>query len=260
LIINALDKDSDMTHISANTNNENNSNNTLIKTFVWSRKIRLFHWLNVLTVLLLIIIGSIIYYSKSIGVSTEGKVLLKTIHVCIGYVFAANLLFRIIIGFIGKGFERWGETLPFTKTFKQELSALKKDKSTVFKGHNPLGKLMVGIFMLSLSVQMVSGLVIAGTDIYYPPFGQYFAASIAQDKSKIELIKPYSKENVDPVAFKEMRNVRNPFITAHVYSFYLLLLLIPLHIFAVFLAERREKNSIVSAMIHGYKYLPKDKQ
>jgi len=59
-------------------------------------------------VLLLIIIGSIIYYSKSIGVSTEGK-----------------------------GVERWGEIPPFTKICKQELSALKKDKSKVFKGHNP---------------------------------------------------------------------------------------------------------------------------
>lgn len=230
----------------------------LIKTFVWSRKIRLFHWLNVLSVLLLIIVGSIIYYSKSIGVSTEGKILLKTIHVCIGYVFAANLLFRIVIGFIGKGFERWGQMLPFTKAFSQELVAFKQDKNKAFKGHNPLGKLMVAVFMLSLSIQMVSGLVIAGTDIYYPPFGQYFANSVAQDKSQVELIKPYSKENVDASAYKEMRSVRKPFITAHVYSFYLLLLLIPLHIFAVILAERREKHSIVSAMIHGYKYLPQN--
>jgi cytochrome b len=247
-----------MPHVQQDIDNNNNLNSPLIKTFVWSRKIRLFHWLNVLSVLLLIIIGTIIYYGKSIGVSTEGKVLLKTIHVCIGYVFAANLLFRIILGFIGKGFERWGQMLPFTKAFSQELSAFRQNKNKVFKGHNPLGKLMVGALMLSLSIQMVSGLVIAGTDIYYPPFGQYFATSIAQDKSQVALIKPYSKENVNAEAYQEMRSFRKPFITAHVYSFYLLLLLIPLHIIAVFLAERREKHSIVSAMIHGYKFLPKD--
>jgi Ni/Fe-hydrogenase 1 B-type cytochrome subunit len=233
---------------------------TLVKTFVWSRNIRLFHWLNVLSVLLLIVIGSIIYFAKDIGISTDGKILLKTIHVCVGYIFAANLIFRIILGFIGKGYERWGQTLPFSKAFKQELADFKQDKNKAFKGHSPLGKLMVGAFMLSLTVQMVSGLVIGGTDIYYPPFGQYFASSIAQDKSQVELIKPYSKENVDADAYKEMRIFRKPFITAHVYSFYFLLVLIPLHILAVFLAERREKHSIVSSMIHGYKYLPKDKQ
>jgi Ni/Fe-hydrogenase 1 B-type cytochrome subunit len=239
--------------------NQVNTSSPLIKTFVWSRNIRLFHWLNVLSVLLLIIIGSIIYFSKDLGVSTDGKVLLKTIHVWIGYVFATNLIFRIILGFVGKRFERWGQTLPFSKVFKKELADFKQDKNKVFKGHSPLGKLMVGAFMVSLSVQMVSGLVIAGTDIYYPPFGQYFANSIAQDKSQMTLIKPYSKENIDADAYKEMRSFRKPFITAHVYSFYILLLLIPLHILAVFFAERREKHSIVSAMIHGYKYLPKDK-
>ena len=237
-----------------------NTTSTLVKTFVWSRNIRLFHWLNVLSVILLIVIGSMIYFAKDIGISTDGKILLKTIHVCVGYVFAANLIFRIILGFIGKGYERWGQTLPFSKAFKQELADFKQDKNKVFKGHSPLGKLMVGALMLSLSIQMISGLVIAGTDIYYPPFGQYFASSIAQDKNKVELIKPYSKENVDAGAYKEMRSLRKPFITAHVYSFYFLLLLIPLHILAVLLAERREKHSIVSSMIHGYKYLPKDKE
>jgi Ni/Fe-hydrogenase 1 B-type cytochrome subunit len=236
-----------------------NITSSIVKTFVWSRNIRLFHWLNVLSVLLLIVIGSVIYFGKDLGISTEGKILLKTIHVCVGYVFAANLIFRIILGFIGKGYERWGQTLPFNKVFKQELADFKKDKNKTFKGHSPLGKLMVGALMLSLSIQMISGLVIAGTDIYYPPFGQYFASSIAQDKSQVALIKPYSKENVDADAYKEMRNVRKPFITAHVYSFYFLLLLIPLHILAVFFAERREKHSIVSSMIHGFKYLPKDK-
>ncbi|TWX56921.1 cytochrome b/b6 domain-containing protein [Colwellia hornerae] len=240
-------------------NNQVNITSTIVKTFVWSRNIRLFHWLNVLSVLLLIVIGSIIYFGKDLGISTDGKILLKTIHVCVGYVFAANLIFRIILGFIGKGYERWGQTLPFNKAFKQEFADFKKDKNKAFKGHSPLGKLMVGALMLSLSIQMVSGLVIAGTDIYYPPFGQYFAGSIAQDKSQVALIKPYSKENVDADAYTEMRSFRKPFITAHVYSFYFLLLLIPLHILAVFFAERREKHSIVSSMIHGYKYLPKDK-
>ena len=50
---------------------------------------------------------------KLFGVSTDGKILLKTIHVIVGYVFAINLLFRLLIGFIGKGHERWSKILPF---------------------------------------------------------------------------------------------------------------------------------------------------
>ena len=47
--------------------------------FVWSRNIRLFHWLNVAAVFSLIVIGVIILNSKTLGVSVDGKILLKTI-------------------------------------------------------------------------------------------------------------------------------------------------------------------------------------
>lgn len=228
------------------------------QTFVWSGKIRLFHWINVIAITLLIFIGLVIFNAKLFGVSTDGKILLKTIHVIVGYVFAINLLVRLLVGFIGKTHERWADVLPFRKGFKQELVDFKEHKKSAYKGHNPAGKLMVFALFFLMFTQLVSGLVIAGTDIYYPPFGNYFAESIAVDKQNIEAIKPYSKDNVDETAYKAMRDIRSPFITAHVYAFYGLLFLIPLHILGVIIAERREKTALVSAMITGYKYLPED--
>lgn len=229
------------------------------QVFIWSRKIRLFHWINVIAITLLIFIGTIILNAKLFGVSTDGKILLKTIHVIVGYIFATNLIFRFIVGFVGKAHERWRDVLPFNKGFSQELVDFKEHKHSAYKGHNPAGKLMVFALFFLMFIQLISGLVIAGTDIYYPPFGKYFAESIAIDKQNIEAIKPYSKENVDEAAYKEMRAIRSPFITAHVYAFYSLVFLIPLHILGVIIAERREKTALVSAMITGYKYLPKDK-
>ncbi|HCH70634.1 MAG TPA: cytochrome B [Colwellia sp.] len=226
--------------------------------FVWSPNIRLFHWINVIAITLLICIGLVIFNGKLFGVSTEGKILLKTLHVSVGYVFAINLTFRIIIGFIGKSHERWSKVLPFNKGFSKELIDFKEDKIPAYKGHNPAGKLMVFVLLSLMLIQMISGLVIAGTDIYYPPFGGYFVESIAIDKQNIAAIKPYSKVNVDEAAYKKMRDIRKPFITAHVYAFYCLLFFIPLHIIGVIVAERREKTALVSAMITGYKYLPKD--
>jgi cytochrome b len=228
--------------------------------FVWSRTIRLFHWINVIAITLLIGIGSIILNAKLFGVSTDGKILLKTIHVIIGYVFAINLMFRLLIGFIGKAHERWSKVLPFNKGFTRELIEFKQNKNSAYKGHNPAGKLMVLSLLFLMLMQVISGLVIAGTDIYYPPFGKYFVQSIAADQQKLDAIKPYSKVNIDEVAYKDMRALRTPFITVHVYSFYGLLFLIPLHILGVLIAERKEKTALVSAMITGYKYLPKDKE
>ncbi|MGB2741848.1 MAG: cytochrome b/b6 domain-containing protein [Cognaticolwellia sp.] len=229
------------------------------QVFVWSKKIRFFHWLNVIAILLLIAIGTVILNGKLLGVSTEGKILLKTVHVLVGYVFAANLLFRLIIAFFGKSYERWNKILPFNKGFKTELISFTQQKKLAYKGHNPAGKLMVCALLTLMTIQMISGLVIAGTDIYYPPFGQYFTESIAIDKDNLAVIQPYSKENIDETAYQAMRAIRKPFITAHVYAFYCLLLLIPLHIIGVIVAEKREKSAMISAMFTGYKYLPKHK-
>jgi cytochrome b len=235
-------------------------NNQFQQVYVWSKYLRLFHWINVLAITILLFLGLIIFNAKTLGVSVDGKILLKTIHVIVGYGFASNLLLRIMMGFFGKGYERWRKTLPFAKGFTKELAGLKQQPDKRYKGHNPLGKLMVGALLLTMSVQMLTGLVIAGTDIYYPPLGQYFAKSIAVDSSKLELIKPYSKDNVDEKAYQAMREIRAPFITAHVYAFYTLLFLIPLHIIGVIVSERREKTALVSAMINGYKYLPEKEE
>jgi len=232
-------------------------NSQFQQVYVWSKYLRLFHWINVLAISVLLGLGLIIFNTKTLGVSVDGKILLKTIHAITGYVFSTNLLLRIIMGFFGEGYELWGKTLPFAKGFTKELAEFKQQPHKKHKGHNPLGKLMVGALLLSMCVQMVSGLVIAGTDIFYPPLGQYFAKSIAVDSNKLDLIKPYSKENVDEQAYQAMREVRKPFITAHIYAFYTLLLLIPLHIIGVIISERREKTALVSSMINGYKYFQK---
>ncbi|KGJ99371.1 cytochrome b/b6 domain-containing protein [Thalassotalea sp. ND16A] len=227
------------------------------KVYVWSRNIRLFHWLNVTSILLLIVIGTIILNAKVLGITTEGKILLKVLHVSIGYVFTVNLLYRFFCGFTGKGFERFSKTLAFQQGFIDELKQYQQDKSKQYQGHNPLGKLMVTALFLLMTTQVVSGLVIAGTDIYYPPFGQHFAESIAIDKQDLASIKPYSKTNVDEQAYKAMREFRAPFIQTHVYSFYTLLMFIFIHIAVVIYAERKHHQSLVSAMINGYKYLKK---
>lgn len=222
--------------------------------YVYSLPQRLFHWINALSIIGLLAVGLVIFNAKTLGVSTDGKVLLKTIHVIIGYVFSINLLWRIMQGFISKGYARWSKTLPFMKGYAAEVQQLKEKKS--FAGLNPLGKIMVALLIAACSTQMVSGLVLAGTDIYYPPFGSTFAEQVAVDKN--QPVKPYSKTNINAEAYKEMRAFRKPFIIAHIYAFYALLLLIPLHILGVVRSEATEKTSAVSAMFHGYKHLPKD--
>ncbi len=73
---------------------------------VWDRTTRIFHWVNVLCVLILAVFGLILLNEDAIGFSPEGKILLKTLHVYTGYVFFVNLVWRIVWGFVGGRYAR----------------------------------------------------------------------------------------------------------------------------------------------------------
>jgi cytochrome b len=224
---------------------------------VWDRTIRWFHWINVLTVLALIAIGLVIFNSKALGITDDGKVLLKTWHVYIGYVFALNLAWRLIWGFVGNRFSRWKAILPFGAQYREHKQAffshLKQGKAVGFQGHNPLARWMVMALLLLLTVQAVTGLVLAGTDIYKPPFGGQFKAWVAESPETMDLVKPYSEAGIDKDAYKAMRDFRSPFKTIHELNFFILVGLIVLHLLGVIVTELRERNGLISAMFTGRK-------
>jgi len=231
---------------------------------VWDRTVRIFHWLNVACVLSLMALGMILLNDDALGITKEGKILLKTIHVYIGYVFVINLVWRLIWGFIGSKYARWRNILPLGKQYKAHLSAfIKGEKShnpPNFLGHNPIARLMVTLLFLLLSVQAISGLVVGGTDLYMPPFGHQMAKWVStspDDAANVAAIKPYSKVNVDPASYKEMRAFRKPFISTHVFVFYTLLGGIFFHIAGVVMSEIREKSGLISAMVTGKKVFSK---
>jgi Ni/Fe-hydrogenase 1 B-type cytochrome subunit len=232
-------------------------NQTLKEYPVWDRTTRWFHWINALAVIGLIGVGLVIFYSKELGVSTDGKILLKIIHVYLGYLFCLNLVWRLIWAFIGNRYARWKAILPVGKGFMTKLreyqAGFRTGRLQYYQGHNPAARLMITLLLVLLMTQAITGLILAGTDIYYPPFGQTFKAWVVEDASKIEVLKPYSKENVNDEKFAEMRAFRKPFIVIHVYAFYLLLIAIVLHIAAIVVTEIKERSGLISAMFTGRK-------
>ena len=234
--------------------------NTFKAHVVWDRTTRIFHWINVVCVIALAVLGLAILNSKAFGVSGDGKILLKTLHTFTGYVFVANLAWRIAWAFFGSRTARWRAILPFRKGFTSELGTYVKGIRTGttphYLGHNPLGRLMVSFLLLLLLSQAVTGLVLAGTDLYKPPFGGAIAEWVtAGDPDRLASLQPGSEEFVDPDAYASMRDARKPIAITHLYAFYLLMIAVFLHIAGVVTAEVREKSGLISAMISGQKVL-----
>ena len=234
---------------------------------IWDRTTRIFHWVNAVTVLSLIFIGLLIINTKMFGITGDAKILLKTIHVYICYVFAINVVWRLVWAFTGNHYARWPQFLPLGKTYlsslKSYLCSLCSGNRQQYLGHNPAARLIVSLFFLLLSMQAITGLVLASTDLYMPPFGNFIAEWVTEgDPVRLQALKPGDKTQVVESAYKEMRSFRDPFIEIHEFGFYALAILVLLHIIVVIVTEIKEKNGLISAMVTGEKILddePQDK-
>lgn len=224
---------------------------------VWDSCTRWFHWINALCVLTLMAVGLVILNGGALGLSNDGKILLKEVHVWIGYIFVLNLLWRFIWAFFGNRYARWHAILPGGKGFIQAVRnyviAFVSGQPERYLGHNPLGRISVFVLFTLLAIQAITGLVLAGTDLFYPPFGHWFAQWIAAPSIEPGTLVPYAPHTYDPQAYESMRAFRKPFITVHEYCFFILVFAVVLHIAAVILTEIKEGGSIISAMFTGEK-------
>jgi cytochrome b len=124
-----------------------------------------------------------------------------------------------------------------------------------YVGHNPLARIAVTLLLVLLLIQMVTGLILAGTDLYWPPFGSFFAEWIAAPGVDPGSIQPGATDLMDKAAYQSMRDFRAPLLEVHEIVFYVLAAAIVLHIIAVVVTELREGGSITSAMFTGRKIL-----
>lgn len=226
---------------------------------VWDLPTRLFHWINFSAVIGLIFMGLIMLYKKELGItSVEAKIGLKEVHVIIGYIFVLNLGFRLVWGFVGNQYARWHAILPgknFLQSVRDYKASVSAGNPQQFLGHNPMGRLAITIILLLLIVMAVTGLIRAGTDIYYPPFGATVAEFIAAPNTDPDSLVPYNPAGTDAEKVDRLKAFKGPFGAIHLYTAFILMFIIVVHIAAVVYTEVREGGGIISAMFSGRKVL-----
>ena len=225
---------------------------------VWDKPTRIFHWVNLALVTLMIFIGFLMLFKGDIGISgLEAKIGLKKLHVWVGYLFAINLIIRLIWGVIGSKRARLSQCLPDLKGLAKYKAKLASGQSPQYLGHNPMGRLAIFAMMLLLVMIMLTGLVRAGTDIYYPPLGGAISEYIALPGVDGVSIKPYDDTGVDAQKAATLKPFKSLAGEIHVFSVYLLILMIVLHVAGVIVAELKHQPGLVSAMISGNKRITK---
>lgn len=226
---------------------------------VWDAPTRLFHWINALSVLALVVVGLIILNGKTLEIPRTSALTLKVLHVVVGYVFVVNLAIRLVWTFFGNRYARWRAILPggrgYFSALGSHVQAFFSRQPEQYLGHNPLGRLSVTAMFLLLVILAINGLVLAGTDLFYPPFGHSIAAWVATPGVDPATLVPNSPALYDKAAFDSMRAFRKPFILSHLYASYALIAVAALHIAGAVVSEVREGSNNISATFTGKKII-----
>jgi Ni/Fe-hydrogenase 1 B-type cytochrome subunit len=120
------------------------------RIYVWEWPVRLYHWVNALAVVLLILTGYLIgnppaltYHSEAYQQYWFGTV--RFIHFVSAFVFFFNFLVRIYWGFVGNRYARWNNFVPHDrKQFEEIRETLRVDilqqgeGEKISIGHNAL--------------------------------------------------------------------------------------------------------------------------
>ncbi len=226
---------------------------------VWDVPTRWFHWINAICVIALVVVGYLILNGRALELPRTGSLKLKVVHTWVGYVFAVNLLVRLGWAFLGNRYARWRSILPWGRGYLSALGsylkALVSSRPEQYLGHNPLGRISVTAMLALILILAISGLVLAGTDLFYPPLGHWIAGWVAAPGVEPGTLVPNSPSMYDKAAFDSMRAFRKPFIVSHLYAYYALLVVVGLHIAGAVVADIREGGSVISATFHGRKIL-----
>lgn len=103
------------------------------RILVWDVPTRVFHWLQAL--------------SFGAAYLTAFSERLRNYHVALGYILLGLLVFRLLWGFVGTRYARFGSFLFNPKEIVGYLSAMVRGKPAHYLGHNPAGSVSVWLLL-----------------------------------------------------------------------------------------------------------------
>lgn len=144
---------------------------TLKRVYVWELPVRVYHWLNALTILVLIATGFFIADPLVIMSGQEASLRyvmgwVRYIHFTAAYIFVFNFIFRLYWGFVGNKYAHWRNFIPTNLEFFRKLWCVVlvdvfmiKSESKKYHdiGHNAMAGLVYFVMFWAFAVQVVTG-------------------------------------------------------------------------------------------------------
>jgi len=220
------------------------------RVFVWEVPVRIFHWINVLSIVALIGTGILIGDPPALMSGTEATNqywfgINRFIHFVAAYLFTLNAIYRVFWSFIGNKYANWKVFFPFTKKglikIKEVLvtdilliNPKKYDFSRHSVGHNPLAAVSYTIFFLLVIIQILTGFGLYSdmATWWFPKLFTWVVPLLGGDASA-RLI--------------------------HHIVMWLIIMFSVIHIYLVFFHDWLDGRGETSSMIGGFKFVRKER-
>lgn len=220
------------------------------RVYVWELPVRIFHWLNVLALFVLVITGFIIANPPAILSSAEATNLhsfgiVRFLHFTAGYVFFFVLILRVYWAFVGNKFASWKAFWPFKKknwnnivhVLKIDILLMNEKEEDVTKisiGHNSVASLSYIVMFLLAIVQIMTGFALYGD-----------MASWWLPKMFTWVIPLFGGDFL-------VRNI-------HHTAMWIFIFFAIVHVYLVFYHDWLEGRGEVSSMFGGYKFVAEER-
>ena len=215
------------------------------RVYVWELPVRFFHWLTVLSMIVLTVTGFIIANPPAIPSNLEptylGRfALVRQIHFVFAYILIANVFFRLYWSLVGNRFANWRNFIPYTRQgWKNILYVLKvdiflmKDKdhklSDISIGHNYLASLSYSVMMIFFILQAITGFALySNTSTWW--FPQMFG---------------WISTSTGDISLRYFHHI----------VVWLFLAFIVVHVYLVLYHDYLEARGEASAMVSGHKFV-----
>jgi Ni/Fe-hydrogenase 1 B-type cytochrome subunit len=217
----------------------------LRRVYVWELPVRVYHWLNALTIVVLCITGYIIANPPAIQFGGEASFrywfgINRFIHFAAAYIFFFNFLFRIYWGFVGNKYANWKNFIPTSKRFLHEMwlvlkidILLQKEKEHMAVGHNALAGFIYFLTFLAFLIQCVTGfgLYASMSDAWLPSLFAWVPGLVGGD-----------------IALRMIHHI----------AMWFFILFTIVHVYLVFYHDYVEGRGEISSMGGGWKFIEED--
>ena len=213
-----------------------------IRVYVWELPVRLFHWINALSILALAVTGYLIAHPPAFMSQQDASMgywfaKVRFTHFVAAYIFLFVMIMRLYWAFVGNKFARWNNFIPYKPAqFKEMLDVLKIEILAFSKkplhtlGHNVIAYISYAVMFFLGLFQIVSGFAI---------YAQMSSAWLPQQFTW-----------VIPLFGNELT-----LLNLHYAVMWLFALFTVVHIYLVFFTDYIDGHGDASSIIGGWKFL-----